>query len=271
MPAGHAKLDGHSIDAEAGAQRQKLHLGRGQLSLTDPVGHGGVERRQVDLLPADALRGGRGELDEGPLELAQRAERGVVVELDVGHHRHLGHELEEGAIRLVRLDHHPLPPPPGGVRAGRAQLPADQERGVSAALPQGVSRHPRRGGLAMGAGDRDAAPQPRDLAQQVPAVQYRKAALAGRGQLGVVLGDRRGHHHLARLGQVRGVMADRGFDPVLAQAPAVGGVGAIGAADVGAQRPRHQREAAHSRAADPDEVEPPVHEGCLVHRIESSP
>ena len=118
-------------------------------------------------------------------------------------------ELQEGAVGLVRLDHGPLASAPRGVRARRAQLAADQERRVAAGLEQGERHH--RGGrrLPVRAAHGDRPLHPRQLASRSAAVQDPRARRPGGRQLRVVLGDRRGDHHLRALRQVRGVVADR--------------------------------------------------------------
>ena len=59
-----------------------------------------------------------------------------MVEAHVGDHRDVGAKGEEGAVRLVGLDHDPVAVPPGRVGACRARLAADQERG---SRPQAAS------------------------------------------------------------------------------------------------------------------------------------
>jgi hypothetical protein len=58
----------------------------------------------------------------------------------------------------------------------------------------------------------------RELAEQVGAVQLDRSRRAGGGQLGVVLPDRGGDHHLGAGRQVGGVVAHGGVDAGGAQA-----------------------------------------------------
>ncbi len=181
----------------------------------------------------------------------------MVVELGVGDHGDPRRQLEQRAVGLVGLDHEPLPRPPAGVGPGRADLAADEVGRVHPAGAQRVHDHARGRRLAVGAGDRDRRPQPRDLAQQVGAVQLALAALAGDRALRVVGRDRARDHELGVRGHVGGVVPGRGDDPVLAQGPRVGGVGrAVGAGHRRAERVGDEREAAHPGAAHADEVQP---------------
>ena len=117
------------------------------------------------------------EREEGAERVVDVAPGGVgrvVVELGVGDDRDRRRELEQAAVGLVGLDHEPLPRPPAGVGAGAADLAADQ---VAESARQRVHEHARGRRLAVGAGDGDRRLQARDLAEQVGAVQLRRAAL----------------------------------------------------------------------------------------------
>jgi hypothetical protein len=119
-----------------------------------------------------------------------------------------------------------------------------------------VDDHARRRRLAVGAADRDRRLEPRQLAEQVGAVQLALAPLARDGPLGVVGRDRGGHHDLRLRWHVRGVMTLGRLDPQRAQRREVGRTGRpVRARDRRAERPRDQRQTAHPGAADPDEVQ----------------
>ena len=143
------------------------------------------------------------ELRERLLKVGQASVGGVVVELDVGHDGDVAAQLEERAVGLVGLDHGPLPRAPGGVRAGRAQLAADQERRLATGLEQTERDHRGCGGLPVGAAHGDRPLHPRELTEQIAAVEDARARRPGGRQLRVVVGDGRGDHHLRALGQVR--------------------------------------------------------------------
>ena len=100
------------------------------------------------------------------------------------------------------------------------------------------------------------APQPRHLAEQVAAVEHRRTALARPRELRVVVADRGRDDDLRPLGHVRGVVPDRRLDPGVPQQRDVARLGLVRARDLGAERACDQREPAHPRAPDADEVEP---------------
>jgi hypothetical protein len=107
----------------------------------------------------------------------------------------------------------------------------------------------------VGAGDGDRRAQPRQLGEQVGAVQ-----LARRDRtLGVLRADRSRVDDLGALRDVGRVVPDDGLDPRLAQPRRVGGAaGAVGAGHRRAELLRHEREPAHARAADAHEVQAAV-------------
>ena len=109
----------------------------------------------------------------------------------------------------------------------------------------------------MRAGDRDRALERGRLREQVAAVDDAEPSVTRTHELGVVVGYRCRHHDLRSVGHVRGIVADHGIDANLAQQRRVRRLGAIRAAHRGAESTRDERESAHSRATDPDEVQPP--------------
>ena len=125
----------------------------------------------------------------------------MVVELDVGHHRHLRAQAQEARVGLVRLGDHPFAGAPAGVPgtavlARARQLAAEQEAGVGAHRAQDVDEHPGGRRLAVGAGDRQQALLGAQLGEQLAPMDHRLAALAGPRELGVVLADGGRDHHL---------------------------------------------------------------------------
>ena len=179
----------------------------------------------------------------------------MVVELGVREHGHAPVELEQRAVGLVGLDDQPLPRPPASVRARRAHLAADEVGRVGAAPAQRVHEHARRRRLPVGAGDRDRRPQPGELGEQVGAVQL---ALRDRA-LRVLRADRGRVDDLGALRHVARVVTDDRLDPGLAQPLRVGRAArAVRARHRRAELLRDQRQPAHPRAADADEVQGPV-------------
>jgi len=69
----------------------------------------------------------------------------------------------------------------------------------------------------VGAGNRDQPLLGAELGQQPAAMDRLDAALAGAGELRVVLADRGRDHHLGTLGKVGGVVAHRRIQAGLAQ------------------------------------------------------
>jgi hypothetical protein len=95
------------------------------------------------------------ELDEGVLHLVEAAIMVEMLGIDVGDHRDRAVEAEEGAVALVRLDHHPVgaaEPRVGAVGVDDAAV--DHGRVDAARVEQGRDHRGGRG-LAVGAGDRD--------------------------------------------------------------------------------------------------------------------
>jgi hypothetical protein len=72
------------------------------------------------------------------------------------------------------------------MRASGKQLPADHEGRVITRLGQHAGDKAGRGGLAVGTGHRDAAPEAHQLAQHLGARHHRDAAFLCSDQLGVV-------------------------------------------------------------------------------------
>ena len=186
----------------------------------------------------------------------------MMVELGVREHGDGGGELEQRPVGLVGLDHEPLPFPPARVRPRRAHRAADQVARIHPHRAQRVHEHARGRRLAVRPGDRDRRPQARELAQQLRAMELTQAPLAARRALRVAGRDRGGDHELGPGGDVvRGVPGDR-LDPGGAQRCPVGRARrAIGPGDLGAERTGDHGKAAHARAADADEVQPPAGPG----------
>ena len=122
-------------------------------------------------------------LDEGAEGLLHRLEGLEVVEMlgvDVGDDGDVGRQLQEGAVGLVGLDHHPVAgaePRIGAVGVDDAAV--DDGRIEAAGIEQ---RGDQRGGrgLAVRAGDRDAALQPHQLGQHLGAAHDRQALARAR-------------------------------------------------------------------------------------------
>ena len=155
---------------------------------------------------------------EGVLDGVEGLEVVEVLGVDVGDDRDVGRELEEGAVRFVGLDHHPVALAHAGVGAvGVDDAAVDHRRVESAGVEQ--RRDERgRGGLAVRAGDGDAGLEAHQLGEHLGPAHDRQAALAGDGELGVVAADRgRDDDDLGAV-DVLGLVADEGLDAFLSQA-----------------------------------------------------
>ena len=117
-------------------------------------------------------------LDESAERLLHRVEGLEMIEMlgvDVGDDGDVGRKLQEGAVGLVGLDHHPVAGAEPGIGAiGVDDAAVDHGRIEAAGVEQ--RRHQRgRRGLAVGAGDRDAALEPHQLGQHLGAAHHRQA------------------------------------------------------------------------------------------------
>ena len=151
-------------------------------------------------------------LDEGAERVLHGVEGLEVVEMlgiDIGDDGDVGRQLEKGAVGFVGLDHHPVAgaePRIGAVGVDDAAI--DHGRIEAAGVEQ--RRHHRGGrGLAVGAGDGDAAFQPHQLGQHLGAAHHRQPLRARGDELRIVVLDRRGDDDDLGAGEILGGMADR--------------------------------------------------------------
>ena len=147
--------------------------------------------RMVDAHHGEAVE--RHVLDEVPEGLLDGLEGLEVVEMlgvDVGDDRDVGGQLQEGAVGLVGLDHHPVARAEARIGAvGVDDAAVDHGRIEAAGIEQRRDQRGRRG-LAVRAGDRDAALEPHQLGQHLGAAHDRQALRARRGQFRIVALDR---------------------------------------------------------------------------------
>ena len=118
-------------------------------------------------------------------------------------------QLQEGAVALVGLDHHPVAgaqPRVGAVGVDDAAI--DHGRIEAAGVEQGRD-HRRRRGLAVGAGNRDAALQPHQFGEHLGAAHHGNALRARRHQFRIVALDRGRHHDHVGAVDILGLVADR--------------------------------------------------------------
>ncbi len=220
------------------------------------VGHDFAYRRVVDAEDRRAIEGhAMQEFQEGALELAEVVPIGFhVVGVDVGHHRHHRHQVQERCIGLVGLDHDVVAAAELGVRARAVQAPADDESGVQPALGQHAGHQAGGRRLAVRAGDRDALLQAHQLGQHHRARHDGNHALAGGEHLGVVGLHCRGRDHRVGADDVAVRVAHVGLDAQRLQAAQRRAVVQVRAGDLVALVAQHLGDAGHAGAADADEM-----------------
>ncbi len=166
-----------------------------------------------------------------------------------------GRQADEAAVGLVGLDHHPVALARAGVGAiGVDDAAVDHGRVELGGIEQGCDQR-GRGGLAVGAGDRDRPLEPHQLAQHLGPAHDRHAGAARGLDLGVVALDRGRHHDHPAVAEIGGPVADRDLDAQPAQALGVGVLDQVRALHPVAEIVQHLGDPAHADAADPDEVD----------------
>jgi hypothetical protein len=157
------------------------------LDLADDALHHGM----VDAHHREAVE--RHVLDKTAERLLHRVEGFEMIEMlgiDIGDDGDVGRQLQEGAVALVGLHHHPVAGAEPGVGAIGIDDAAIDHGGIEIAGIEQCRDHRGRGGLAVGACDRDAALQPHQLGQHFGAAHHRNALRACRHQFGIVALDR---------------------------------------------------------------------------------
>ena len=195
------------------------------------------------------------EMAEGVLHRFEGLEVIEMLGIDIGDDRDLGRQLQERAVTLVRFDHHPVAGAKPRIRAIGVDDAAIDHGGIEAAGIEQRCDHRGRGGLAVGAGDGDAALQPHQLGQHLGAAHHRNAAFARRRQFRIVALDRGGDHDDLRAVDVLRLVADRDPRAVLAQTVEIVIVRGVRALHGIAEIEQHLGDAAHADPADPDEVD----------------
>ena len=142
---------------------------------------------------------GRSELRERPLELGRAAVVAFqMIGLDVVDHRHRWCQREKRLVVLVRFDDVERRSPHAGVAAPGRHTTAHETRRVPPRRRERLRAHRRRRRLAVCPRDGDHCAPGHHRSQRVGTPQHRDAKRAGTGELGVVGGDRRRHHHSPR-------------------------------------------------------------------------
>ena len=179
-----------------------------------------------------------------------------VLGLDVEHDGVLRVEIDEGAVALIAFGHKELAfGVPVRIGAEDGDLCADVVAGFQAALAQHVGGEGGGGGLAMGAADDDALLVGHHGGQRLRTADERDALLVG-GLVGHVAGlDGAGvDDHVAVLHLLFRVAVEE-LKAELLQALCFQGGGLVRAADLVPQTQQQQRQPAHARARNADEVD----------------
>ena len=175
------------------------------LDLADELLHG----RMIETHHREAVEGN--VLDEGAESVLDRVERMEMVEMlrvDVGDDGDVGRKLQEGAVALVGLDHHPVAGAEARIGAiGVDDAAIDDGRIESAGVEQRRDERGRRG-LAMRAGDGDALLEAHQLGEHFRAAHHGQALVARGDEFGIVALDRGRDDDDGGLAEIFGVMAD---------------------------------------------------------------
>ena len=155
--------------------------------------------------------------------------------IDIGDHGNIGGQFQKGAIRFIRLHHHPVAVPQTGIGAIGIDDAAIDDSGVKfTGIQQG--RHQRgRGGLAMRSGNRHALFETHQFSEHFRAPHHRNALLPCGHQFGIIALDGGGHHQDFRALNIGGGLSDKNRDPLVAQPLHIGIVGGIRALHAVAQ------------------------------------
>ena len=138
--------------------------------------------------------------------------------IDIGDDGDIGRQLQESAVALVGFHHHPLAGAEPRVGAVGVDDAAVDDGGIEIAGVEQRRDHGGGRGLAVGAGDGDAAFQPHQFREHLGAAHHRNALRARRHQFGIVALDRGGDDKHVGAGHVLGLVADRDLDALVAQA-----------------------------------------------------
>ena len=166
-------------------------------------------------------------------------------------------KLQEGAVTLIRLDHHPVAPAEPRVGAvGVDDAAIDDGRIEPAGVEQGRDERGRRR-LAMRAGDRDALLEPHQLGEHLRAAHDGQALLARCDELGVVALDRGRDDDDGGLAERARIMTDGHARSFFDEPLHIGVFGGVRALDAVALIEQHLGDAGHANSANADEMNGP--------------
>jgi hypothetical protein len=195
-------------------------------------------------------------LDEGAKRFLYGLESLEMIEMlriDIGDDGDIGRQLEESAVGLVGLHHHPVAaaePSIGAVGLNDASV----DHGRIESLQE--RRHQRRGrGLAMRARNGNAALEPHQFGEHFRAPHHRHALGARGNELRIVALDGSRHDNHLGVAEIVRRVPDRDGGALLAQPLDVGVLGRVRALHRIAEINQHFGDPAHADAADADEVD----------------
>ena len=252
QPAADAgELHDHALGAPDAGELERRERGGG----VAPVVLAGNREHEVDrfeLLGAHDVRHlGEPRLEQ-VLDLGERGERRVVVEVDVEEHGDLRAQRCDGAVGLVALDDQPSLSR-SRVPAELRNVPADEERGIEAEPVETECDHRARRRLAVRSGDDDRGAQRDELCEQRRARPPRDATR-----------ERSRDVHLPPVRRLRRLRRDCDVDP--GQVREVRRVDAIPAGHLRTPCSREQRVRAHAGAADAGDPDAPTGERLRARR-----
>ena len=248
----HLCADGSHIDSAHLGVLVETVTGNRAGHVVDDVAH----RRIVGAQNGSAIKGHAVQkIDKGFFETVEVVAIGFhVVGVDIRHHRHHRQQVQERCVRLIGLHHDVLTAAQSGIGTRAIEASTNDKGRVQTGLCKHAGHQAGGGGLAMGAGNRNALLEAHQLGQHQGARHDGNVHLAGANHLGVVLLDGGGRHHRIGAGDMVGAVAYIGGDAKRCQAFGGGVVGQVGARNGVAQIAQHLGNAGHARAAHADEM-----------------
>ena len=269
-------------DVEGGPQRVARDVDRPHLGLrAEPVGHDAavldapdqaLHLRVVDAERGDAVE--RNVLDEGAVGPAHRVEVAVelhVLAVDVGDDGGDGRQLDEAAVGLVGLDHHPVARAEPRVGAVGIDDAAVDDRRVQPGAVEHGGDDRGRGRLAVGAGDRHRPLEAHQLGQHLGPLHHGDVALARGDHLDVVFADGGRDDQHRHVVDDLGAVAARDGNTQGAQAAHGRALGDVAALDPVAEVVHDLGDAAHADPADADEMDRADGERHRLHAAPPAP
>jgi hypothetical protein len=217
----------------------------GQVRVVGARDDGAVERHLV------------GEVDERLLQVVEPAVVFEMLVVDVRHHRNRRKQFQKRSIAFVRLGDHQLSPPEPRVAAEGAHPAADDRRRIEPRPFEDDRDHRRRRRLAVRACHRDAVAKPHQLREHLGARNHRNLPERRFAHLGVRRTDGRGNDDDLGVAHVARIVAVRHADPQRLETIGHRRSLFIRAAHHVAEIGEQFGDAAHTDAANPDEVNAP--------------